>query len=780
MPTIKVTRLGGLDIPTTDLEQSPEGFRDSFNVVQDADFEYSTRSGDAKYVDGNGDKINNIQPGLYSCEEALPYVGKELGSDPLLFLKTFNITTMPMFPTYSYALALNEIVIWDINTGQRRIGQFDYPLTKDTSDLSFTEINKVMYFCMPDATNRFTQGIFKWDGYKHHRAGMPKGAFTGTSGTAAYVRSFYITVDFQGNEVLGDYDEKRLTASGNIVTINPTLLGGALPTAPQFPATIRDGFDSAFIRVTGNPSYNSGTEELTIPSDSGTLPGTWLVFRCFTAAFNQNRASSRQYGDNVATLLAMQVKASNGSQVVMDARPATTQVYIDRAEWITSSAWISRGLQQDPLFNSHNTVLGSISATSAIDTYISNVFLVTFSSPSATSGYILRDIRPVAYTAASYTYTFDITATLPPTYTPFNSVPDVASLPIENVIDTTVVRLPFPSDVKYLAQQNGNLIAASDEVVFFSSTDLGGSSEVTDGLSNFVPGSIKDGRIVGVGATESFAFVSREQRNYSITGNIYTGNFQVQPYREPQPGTTHFSNIISVNDTVMFSNVFGVWAATASQMVPIGKGLTGLFAKRADVRKALDGTDLGPLSLKQATYDPLRNIIAWKMTTDKLLVVNLNTGNFVFWRWDAATCQFINGEYWAAKPTLPIDGDALLYRENSASVSSFGSDIASYVVTTWQTLGEPSLEKQFTQIKWFVKATATLACSVFKDWDYINKIQTSEPFPVIANSPLSQKHRIVPNKSLAISISLECPAGERMQIQGMELEFNPIQEGMKR
>ncbi|MFN8992531.1 MAG: hypothetical protein ACK5X3_02505, partial [Pseudomonadota bacterium] len=163
-----------------------------------------------------------------------------------------------------------------------------------------------------------------------------------------------------------------------------------------------------------------------------------------------------------------------------------------------------------------------------------------------------------------------------------------------------------------------------------------------------------------------------------------------------------------------------------------------------------------------------------------VLILNLNVGQFYIWDWSVDTSfQFIQGKYWGCKKTVGAN-DATLYVEDSASTNSIGTDVASYLLTTWVTLDEPSLEKQFTQIKWFVKATSNLTASVFSDWDYVNKIQTSEAYALDTNNALSQKHKIKSNKSLAISISIECPAGQRMQVQGYELEYNPIQEGMKR
>lgn len=773
MPTIKQTKLSGLNIPSTDLEQDPSGFRDTLNVFQDADGTIYTRSGDVEYVDGNGDTVNDIQVGDFSVQKVLPYVAEDVGEDPLLFCRALIISTMPMYPTFSYTLNSDELFLWDFKTGQRRVAQSTYRPTLADSEISFTELNNVMFFSMPTATNTQSKGLFKWDGRKWHKAGLP-GAAIAVSPGAQFVRCFYITVDFKANEVIGQFTQRSAAVAANLITINPTLAGNALADRSS-KGLLSQGYDDKYLQVTGNPTYNSGTKELTIPStNKNVLPGDWMIFRIFTGTWAQNVGLSDSAGFvNVGYMAAMQVKDVTSTNVIFDGDETKSFIYVDGNEWITAAAWVTKGLEQAPLnFNSWATILTSVNSTATLDTYIANVFLASYSSTLADSGYQLRDVRPIAYLAPSYTYTINVTLSIT-TQLNFNSI---AGALFENTVDDSLVVLPFPEDIKYLSQQNGNLLAATDEIVYFNSIDLGGSQETIDGLSNLVVGSIKDGVIKGIGATESFVFVSREKRNYAVVGNIYTGNFQVQPYREPQPGTTNYKNIISVNDTVMFSNRFGLFAATASQLSPISRPINGLFTKQVFDRLGLNGTVLGPLQLLESSYDATRNLVSWKLSTSKLLTLNLNTGSFFFWSWDVATCQFINGKYWSAKPST----EGLLYVEDPLSTDTFESPLASNTTITWITLGEPSLEKQFTQIKWFVKASSNLTASVFRDWDYVNKIQSSEVYSIDPNSPLSQKHKIKSNKSLAISISIECPAGQRMQIQGYELEYNPIQEGMKR
>ena len=793
MPTIKQTKLGGLGIPSTDLEQDPSKFRDTLNVFQDADNTLYTRNGDIEYADGLGNTITDLQSGVFSTRKVIPYVAEDVGEDPLLFCSGLDVTTMPMFPTYSYFLSLGEMFLWDFRTDQIRVGQCSPRITLLDSEISFTELNRAMYFTLPSATDNLAKGLFKWDGYKWHRAGLPKCAVSSTTGTPTtptdYTRTFYGTIDFKGNIVYGGYTQAGHTPPAGSLGLNLTKAGGASPIPTTDVGGYLDlGFDDRFLKFNtsfGLASYSAIDNTFTIPCDEGNVrPGDWMQF---------HPGSGSQYfteqqilvglGFYIPSLLAMQcidvIPQVGYNDYVFRATEESTFVWVDALSWETFTDWRADASTITTI-SSYATLIGGLTSSERLtksNNFISNTWAFMFSSTTSGSGYLLRDARPIAYLANSYVINFlnTATATYLSQFSPFPGLSN-SPTPLENVIDEDIDNTPFPKDIKYISQQNGNLLASTTNAVYFSSVDLGSSPENVDGLTFFVPGSIKDGVITGLGATESFIFASREKRNYSIVGNIYTGNFQVQPYREPHPGTTDYKNVITINDTVLFSNVFGVYAATASQLTPVSRDLNGLFTKQLFDRKGLSGIDLGPLSLLESSYDYTRNLVSWKLSSSKLLTLNMNTGNYFFWSWDSSTCQFIQGKYWSAKPAT----GGLLYVEEPSSTNTFGVGLDSYVVTTWTTLGEPSLEKQFTQIKWFVKSTENLTASVFRDWDYVNKIQSSEIYTLDANSALSQKHKIKSNKSLAISISIECPAGQRMQVQGYELEYNPIQEGMKR
>jgi hypothetical protein len=124
-----------------------------------------------------------------------------------------------------------------------------------------------------------------------------------------------------------------------------------------------------------------------------------------------------------------------------------------------------------------------------------------------------------------------------------------------------------------------------------------------------------------------------------------------------------------------------------------------------------------------------------------------------------------------------------MYLEDFASTMSFGTSIDSWLTTSWISLDEPSLEKQFTQVKLFLRDPnfiGSINVSAYQDWQPTTAIQINAPFIIDPAFPLSQKHKFVSNKSLAISLVFSNLPGEKIEIEGYELEYNPIQEGMKR
>jgi len=638
-------------------------------------------------------------------------------------------------------------------------------------------------------------GLQKWDGFKWHRAGLPRAASLPTTAAGTtYSRQVYVTLDFKGNETIGDFSFYANTPAAGNITFNPTKTGGATPSpSPQNDLALLDyGFDCKYIRATSNPSHNTGTKELTVPSTDHNLKvGNWIQFSPGSSEWTTNLVLANNLGYNKGYLVAMQVKSIAGSNVVFDTTSSNVYIWVDKSEWITAQRWQLVGATFVGGWENWSVAIaGGLNNPTNLSqfSYASNVWMLSFVSTSINSGYTLRGFRPIAYMAASYTFTVPSGgSTISMSTFPFSMYESsvVASVPypaLEDAFDDTVVRSVFPLSIKYLTTSAGFLVAADDSVVYYSSAAFGSSAEVIDGLSNFVPGTNRDGLIVGIGATENFVFLSREKRNYTVIGNIATGNFEVRAYRETQPGVTDYKNIISLQDNVLFANKFGIFAANQSSQVPLSGGIVGLFYKATTQRQAIDGAPLGPLELGEASYDYTRNWVSWRYTVDSsayLLILDLNNGEYYRWSWLTGTCQFVNGMYYIAVP----GATASLKVEDISGLTFGGNPIDSWITTSWIHLEEPSLEKQFTQVKLFVRdvsSAGNIVVSAYQDWQSTTALQSNVPFEIDPAYPLSQKHKFASNKSLAISLVFKAVAGERMEIEGYELEYNPIQEGMKR
>ncbi len=791
MTTAKMLQMGGLGLSKTLVSQEMVRFRDIWNMSQDMDGVLYTRNGDATYVDGLGHTLAQTQTGSYRVRKIAPYVGQS-GESPLLFCSIDSLSSALGFPSYSYGYNVNEMFVWDLETNRRVARQSAVGILLADSDVPYTEIDNAMYF-LP-TVGGYGCGLHKWDGFKWHRAGLPQAALNGSTTTGSeYVKAMYINVDFQGNEVQGDLNLYQYTPSTNTVTFNPTKAGGAVPNQQGSEQnTLEFGFDNIFCENTSTYSYSAGSKTITITGtpDNNLVPGHWLQFYLSDLVgtyWATVVAAAKTKGQYLPSLIGLQCKNVTATTAVFDIDPANSYVYADKNQWLLASDFASAlSITWASVFSDVNF---------AIDTeYVSNTWIAVFSSATIDSGYVLRYFQPVAYLESSYTQAFNKTvAYLVRDRNPFRafpskeSYPGVASTFLEDVTDDTVTRITFPQSCQFIASYNGLLVLADSAVVYFSSVSFGGSTEMSDGLSNFVPGISKDGTIVGIGATENFIFASRQKRNYSIVGNLGTNNFEVRAYREPQPGVTSWKNIISVQDNVIFSNKFGVFAANQSAQQPVSAEINGIFYQKSAQRLSNRGTNMGPISLFEVSYDYTRNWVSWVCTITGisepiLLILDLKSGEFFLWgqlTW--TSFSFVNGAYYCSDATTAAP---VLNKETTNTyTNAAGTAIQSYVVSSWLTLGEPSLEKQYTQVKAYLRNLSSpavpLTLDAYLDWNEATAVGavdwTTDP-----QFKLSQKKKLDSNKSLAISVAIAPASGKSVELEGIEIEYNPIQEGMKR
>jgi hypothetical protein len=201
-------------------------------------------------------------------------------------------------------------------------------------------------------------------------------------------------------------------------------------------------------------------------------------------------------------------------------------------------------------------------------------------------------------------------------------------------------------------------------------------------------------------------------------------------------------------------------------------------------------------------YDEFRELLVFmKKGTEAgtCFVIHTRTGEC--YEWDglipasatlvANSLAFINSHFYVGQ----LDTNALtakVYLEDITIPLTYPTSYPVKLYTNWLTAGEPSLEKQLLQLKLFGRiqsngTTTGLSICNYKNWDISTKITNKEYFPLSPALSLnnqiqySHKQRLNSDKVLSASVGLEIhTTGVLFELESIEVEFNPIQEGMKK
>ena len=370
-----------------------------------------------------------------------------------------------------------------------------------------------------------------------------------------------------------------------------------------------------------------------------------------------------------------------------------------------------------------------------------------------------------------------------------------------------------------------SLLLANDDLIWFSNTSSAGNFEQL-AASNFLKvGDTEFGRITSICGTSDFLIVCRERKVYYVNGNIATGNYRVQEISECEIGA--WSNVATflVKDTVIMVTAIGVFQVSdGGRCVKISENCPKNFSfydsmnVNEDVSFRLDGTialpkkptddpSLGNTGI-EVSYDEYRDllVIMQRKPGNPCLVIHMKNGEF--YEWDGiypniigsfGNCMtFIDGSYYIGGINSVIDfsnpflGTAITAKENKTANLSYATNYPIKLYTSWLTAGEPSLEKSLLQLKMFGrfqsnKSVESINVAHYKDWDFSNKITNSPYFPIDKFSDLnlqtqySHKKRLNSDKVLSASVGFEITSPKvTFELESIEVEFNPIQQGMKK
>jgi hypothetical protein len=646
-------------------------------------------------------------------------------------------------------------------------------------------------------------GLFKFDGATVYRAGMPLPYFSCTHADPAgayYVRVIQHHVDYQANVVHSGYVHFRATPVGNTLTFRhdqgaTDIVGTSNEYSPTLRQSKLDGtYDEQYFYSSGPGTVDAVNREVDVPSTDNNLTiGTYVLVAYYEATTTETGLSEKAYG------VAFKVKAVTGATVTLDLNDVR---YLSAGGiWKTANA---------------ATTLTMFGATR----FGSNIWFSIWTSNTSTGNYVLKIITPIMYQSASSRIQ---NVTVVDATTPNSSIQNNAfnaALNMGDFYDVTTVKDIFPSTAKSNAidSEKGlpysfttfgdHAVIASGELLYWSDTSKGGSFEMVHGTSNAPIGDGDDGLIQSICGNSEFLIVSKQRNNYHVSGNLHTANYRVQKVTKTQMGSYSNETMLAVEDKVLLLNKQGIWAFYAGgRCEEVSEYIRGLFddwslsvalpeqaywdidALSDFVNFSTDPIVLGPGGSRwlRIRRDVTRGLIYFLNPNGQALILNMNNGEFTTWSnfpdnlgvtapW-VSDILAINGEYYAAINSS--DYTARVFREYKVGADKYGYG-SLRLENTWFTAGEPSLEKKLNQVKLFGAINATVSVSHFLDWDGATEIEDG----TYSNSDtvkFSHKRRLTPANFQAVSVALECSPGTgTFQVEGMELEFQGLQEGMKR
>lgn len=431
-----------------------------------------------------------------------------------------------------------------------------------------------------------------------------------------------------------------------------------------------------------------------------------------------------------------------------------------------------------------------------------------WTATSVDSNYVFKGIFPAfQYSTVTNTYVLDVTNPLFPSGGVLNTIFDIspnlgdwyAVTSIKRSCNTAAINIGS-NGITFFQDL---LISWNEEQIWYSDTTKPFTYEQFNAI-NFQPiGTAEDGKIVSCCGTSDFLFISRERKNYFLVGNLITKNIRVQEIPKAEIGCWSNNSTINIKDSVIFISSEGVYQVQGggaciklSEVIPKNFARRDAFAVDEDIKFELSGTNAPEFSGVDyglsVAFDEYRELLMFMQKganypENPILV--LNTATYQFYEW----CGLVQGmEYASALGALNglyyVGGfdkaagslDAKTYKEDQSLALNYVQSSPVVLFTTWLTAGEPSLEKQLLQLKIFGRIYGKVKIQHYKDWD-ITALITNAEYVSPGVTTYSHKKRFQSDKVLGASCGIVLDDTQStFEIESIEVEFNAIQQGMKK
>jgi hypothetical protein len=661
--------------------------------------------------------------------------------------------------------------------------------------------NNTTYILNPLPENSF----FKYDGVEITGCGSPQPRFSCASYLAAgtqWVKVIQHRVDFDNNEPASETVTFPIDVATNLITLRTD--SGATnivsPTNPnvdppnpvtQLPNTMSDIFF-----IGGAAVFSAGNNDITVTVTNHNLStaaiGSYIFLgKGATVATSNTFWTTAECGSStLSSLLALRIKSFTAGTVVLDCLNAKSLRSVDRV-WENFTAG------------------GAAIVATGVCCGFRRIFTV-WNSFSLTGDYTLRRIGP-AFPEA--TVTTNLTVDLLSIFTTgtIQYSPVAIGITLGDWYDQNTRKLCISTSYNFggtflgLTSYQDQILWWTDDLIYFPDPNLGGSVEHPSAGSFIRVGDSEFGQIVSVCGSSDFFVVSRERKNYIVNGNLATGNYRVQDISDIEIGAWCNNGMINIKDSVIMINALGVWQIQSGGRVShLSKQIAKNFATYQPSGEVTDtwfsllgttsfpivnGQDFG-LDIAFDEYSELLFFCQRSIAGTPMLVIHTKTGEF--YEWTGVVGNFLSRGLVALNGVLycaDVNGTSSVVKAENKSgfyTQDYAVNYPIQLYTTWLTGGEPSLEKQLLQLKMFgyVYTTADRFRVVhFKDWDEQTKITNASYVPDKSTYPLQYSHlkRLNSDKVLAASVGIEISQTNTwFELESIEVEFNPIQQGVKR
>jgi hypothetical protein len=629
-------------------------------------------------------------------------------------------------------------------------------------------------------------GLFKYDGRQFYRAGVPLPYFScaqyNSAGTT-FVRVIQHKLDFQGNNIYSGYVQFPATPNGssqilvrldkNATDIVNSANSGVSPSLRDPREKLDDSYDT-FYAINSGSSHSATELTLTTAGNHSVSLGAYLLI------YPQLQQAGFSGLSQDAYAVALKVKNATATTVVFD----LTNALCLTAERV----WEQRDLTNQ---------------TTLVASYVTNYWVSVWTSTSSTGNYVWKAIAPVPfYSTANFTQTISVSSPTSPV-AGYQNIGFVLAGNLGDIYNVTTVKQVFPASPAYAPISFTTLgdlaLIAYENEIYHSDVSRGGAFEMTTASSFVNVGEGDDGNIQAICGTSDFLLVSRQFKNYYVAGNLPTANYRVAEVELTSLGCYSNESCIAVGDKVIFLNKQGIWALySGGRCQEASEQIRGLFDSfsytysfpeenyfNLDSYPTFAQTDDEDEWLR-VRLDVNRNLLFFLIKGDgsgTALVLNLNSGEFYTWTGlsniaaaDIYDIMAIDGNYYI---TQNGTGSIAVAKEDKGDYGYF-TNYPPVLQPSWFTAGEPSLDKKLNQIKIFGLIKGSFSLSYELDW----KTNASVSDGTYSNADevlYSHKKRFTPANFQSVSPKITVGDDtERFQIEGIEIEWQPLQESMKR